>query len=228
MKSLKNIFVGFTAWLLIFDGAPAAAALRDKTLDYECRPRWDRFIIDENATNWDRNSIACYDKFGNEIDPVKLYGAPKLYGEYEGSAEIAAMYGNPADASRAARLYGKYDPNLPGVKPVRARAPLFVPAPKKAALQEPAGPKNKAKPKPAKAPPPVRPPDPKPVKAAPAAARMLPVPDEKARRIAGSLGEKIITEESYCTRINPPVMGPLPKGLVLMAGRPDRMSCVKN
>lgn len=236
MKLFKNTFSKFIMGafalgvLMPTASYSSESVVRDKTLDYECRPRWDRFIVDENSTNWDKNSIACYDKYGNEIDPSKLYGAPKMYGEYEAGAGNTA----PAAAIDYSRMYGKYDPSQPGVKPkpqvIRAAAPV----PKKSNAKEAAKPKPVAKPAPVVKPAPPKvepqpvqapPPPPPPVVKAPAP---KPVPDEKANNIAKSLNEKIVTEESYCTQINPPVLGQLPKGIVLMPGRTDLMSCVKN
>lgn len=238
MKLLRNIF------MIVMVLVPVAGfATRDDTLDYECRPRWDRFVVDADTTNWDKNSIACYDKYGNEIDPSKLYGAPKMYGEYEGGGQNAAsaLYGTQQPTVDYNRMYGKYDPNQPGIKPQPKPQPVRVaaPAPKTSESKEvvkpkPVAPKPKPQPKPQPKPKvesvvvaviPVESepaPAPKPVAKAPVQ------PSVPAQNIAKSINEKFITEESYCTEINPPVLGPLPKGLVLMPGRTDMMSCVRN
>ncbi|MDR0741363.1 MAG: hypothetical protein LBF28_01155 [Rickettsiales bacterium] len=217
MKSLKNAFSKFIIFALALGCAPADsfAAAHDKTLDYECRPRWDRFVVDEKTTNWDKNSIACFDRDGNEIDPVKLYGAPRIYGEFEINAENMAAI---------ARLYGKYDNSKPAmrIKPEPTRA-------KKSNVKKAAKAKYAAKPKPRAAVATKFAPESEPaVGSRPVAEAVVHVaPDEKAQSIADSLNEKIVTEESYCTQINPPVKGPLPKGLILMPGRPDLICCVR-
>jgi hypothetical protein len=52
------------------------------------------------------------------------------------------------------------------------------------------------------------------------------LPDSKAAAIASSLAAGFIDVESWCIRISPPVRGPMPRGFVLMPGRPDLMCCV--
>ncbi|MDR0726749.1 MAG: hypothetical protein LBF37_01665 [Rickettsiales bacterium] len=258
MKVLKNTLSKFVmaamamGILMPVNSFAAKAAVRDKTLDYECRPRWDRFIVDVNTTNWDKDAIACYDKDGNEIDPSKLYGAPKMYGEFEVGADgiitrsSRSMYGSPDGATDYSKMYGKYDPSQSGVKAKPQPVRVAAPAPKKSNAKELAKPKPVVKPKHTAKPiaPVVAKPEPK-VEQTPPPAPVIPVIEEPkpvvkahpapkpvpavpAQNIAKSLNEKIVTEESYCTEINPAVKGQLPKGIVLMTGRPDLMSCVKN
>jgi hypothetical protein len=238
-KAFLSLYLGIGALGGLVPASLCASTdvVGDKTLDYECRPRWDKFIVDENTTNWDKNAVACHDKYGNEVNPAKLYGAPKMYGEYEGDSYKSArrMYGTPGDSPDHSRLYGKYDPSYPGIKPkpVRAAAPVAKKSnPKEATKTKPVS-KPKAKKIIRQAAPVIAEPapQPEPVIVAPAPEPVVaqkPVPDAKAQNIARFLNEKIITEESYCTQFNPAVKGRLPKGIVLMPGRPDLMSCVKN
>jgi hypothetical protein len=128
------------------------------------------------------------------------------------------MYGNAAEPfpTRAAKPKAKPAPakNSGAKKTVPVIKPKIIPPSKPAKSTKPA---VKPDPKPA----------PKPV-AADVAVKPAPLPDERALGRAKSLNEKIITAETYCDQINPPIKGPLPKGIVLMPGRPDLMSCVKN
>lgn len=214
--------------------------VRDKTLDIQCRPRWDRFVVDENTTNWDKDSVTCYDKYGNEVDFSSIYGSPKMYGEFEGDVQK-----NIDDPSK---LYGKYDPSQPGVKVASAPQPKVAkPKPKAQPKVEAKRPPEPVKPKlvpVAPAPKPEPQPKPTPVPAlqpatqpiekpkvepvpAPKPVMKPAVPDKNAQNIAKTLNSTVDVD-SYCTSINPPVKGPLPKGIVLMPGRTDMMSCVKN
>lgn len=243
MNMLENIFRKVTVFMMsicIVSPITPASGNRDGTLDYQCRPRWDRFIVDETQTMWDVDSLLCYDKDGNKVDLSKLYGTAPMYGELNDDGTISlrvnpsAMYGTYTDYDPS-KMYGKYDPSSPGVKkpapkpqPVRAAAPKPVtPAvaqPKPVTTPKPMAPKPKPKPTPAPVivaaapvvvsePAPVQKPKPK------------PKPAPQAQEIATSVSNPFDID-SYCTQINPPVMGPLPKGLVLMPGRPDQMSCV--
>lgn len=210
MKTTRGMLVAVCLLMII---APCAHAVRDETLDYWCRPRWDKYIVDVNATDWDRDAVACYDKDGNEISPAKLYGAPKMYGEYEGGASksVLKLYG-PQSAPAPKKANAK---KIAKPKPLKSKSVKSKPA----ALALIAKAESVEVPSPASIAPDCAP-------AAAAAAR--PAPDAQAQNIAKLAREKIVTEESYCTQINPAVKGPLPKGIVLMRGRPDLMNCVKN
>ncbi len=162
-------------------------------------------------------------------DVSHLYGVPSMYGEYE---EIVVE--NPV--AKYSGMYGKYatDSDVEKIKPTPIRA--AAPKPKAGDAKHPVLAKKVMK-KPVKlsetpviqpdqkqsempAPIVVKPtikPEPQPAEAAP-----------QAKDIADSLNNKPFDVDQYCTKINPPVLGPLPPGLVLMPGRPDQMSCVKN
>ena len=250
MKQIKNIFRGLISGMLAlgFMLPVGAFAARDTSVDCSGRPRWDRFVVDEKSINWDAESAKCIEQANTATaaatsvpDYSGLYGAPKMYGEYEGGgtarAGYGSMYGAPGFDAR--NLYGKYDPTVvaaPVAKskpaPIRAAAPVPVAGktkqPVKAAPVKPkAKPAVKLAPVPkleepkriepieCTPPPPVAKPEPKQV-----------TPDPKAKNIVSSLNNNF-NIDSYCQQINPPIMGPLPKGLVLMPGRTDLMSCVQ-
>lgn len=249
MYTIKNLFYNFLigtmgVFILIPNGL---AANRDRTLDYYCRPKWDKYIVDEKTTQWDPESMLCFDKDGNSVDPALVYGKPALYGEDSGAGGVtsqpsnALMYGDPSGI-QAKHLYGepvntvKHKP-----APVRTAAPVA-----KSGKPKPVVKAKAVKPKPVEKPVvAVKSTDvkEKPVAVAPVADKVdVPAPvvepvvvKEKPVQKPHNPGVDVITTtlqtavdiDSFCEQINPPVKGPLPKGLVLMPGRPDRMSCVQ-
>lgn len=259
MKKILNFGICFMVaicGICMISGAYAKTT-RDQTLDYLCRPRWDKFIVDEKTTLWDRDSLACYDKAGREVDVFKMYGTQSLYGEFDESGNVVLkvqnqdagrLYGDP-NGINARNLYG--EPTnaghvvvaKPKPAPIRAAAPIAVKNNPKQPVVTPKPAAKKPVSKPAPAPiKPVKPtaekmqvvwvepiedtmptpkPQPKPTPVKPVKAT------EPARNIAHTLNTAVDVD-SYCTEINPAVKGPMPKGLILMSGRPDQMSCVKN
>jgi hypothetical protein len=220
-RLFENIFTKMAAATLaciaLMPGNSVAVVARDNSLDYECKPRWDKFIVDENATNWDKTAVDCFGRYENNGDIAKLYGSPNEYGEYEaGYVDVPllrTMYGNVVEylpASSAPKPKAKPAPVKKNStkKIVRAAKPKVIPVSKPVKSIKPA---------------------PKPVVVDIVAEPTLaPVPDERALGIAKSLKEEIVTAETYCDQVNPPIRGALPKDVILMPGRPDLMSCVKN
>jgi hypothetical protein len=210
----------------------------DKSIDDACRPRWDRFVVDEKATKWDASSDACAGILEKQAKMSKLYGAPKIYGEFEeamvGRRDVGKLYGAP-DNFNARSLYGSYEQARVGTVRKVYLPPTAPTARTKHADKAVAVSKSKQKTaRPAQYSPNIAKPEKEPVHYerpataektqkkiyAPAAA------DGSASIIAKTLNERIDTD-SYCLRINPPVLGPMPKGFVLMPGREDMMSCVR-
>lgn len=248
MLTFKNLGYNLLIGTLgLFVLLPAGyAANRDKTVDYYCRPKWDKYIVDEKTTQWDPDSMLCFDKDGNSVDPALVYGKPSMYGENTGGvadqSSNAQMYGDPSGIL-AKHLYGEpvNDSVKPKPAPVRTAAPVATSGkPKPVTKAKPVKPKPVVKPAVAVK---VTEEKVKPVAVAPVEKKIdAPVPSEqpiiakekavpKPRNpgvdVIASTLQTAIDIDSFCEQINPPVKGPLPAGLVLMPGRPDRMSCVQ-
>ncbi|MDR1361261.1 MAG: hypothetical protein LBJ18_03050 [Rickettsiales bacterium] len=250
VKKLKQIIA--ICSLLI---ANSVFAARDNSIDCAGRPRWDRFIVNESDTKWSASGSGCYSD-GAGSDAKSLYGKNQtsLYGAFDSAYDPAAMYGKYSESSPRdwSRMYGKYDSSAPAapvqvapvsiIQPARVAAiPAKVSKPAAAPAAKPKQPvaaKPAAKPKPKLKPVPKAVPVAAPVievaepAAAPEPVKVQPqekaAPDAKAQNIARVLNDTIISEDSFCTRVSPaPVLGKLPRGLVLMPGRPDQMNCVR-
>ncbi len=165
-------------------------------------------------------------------DIASMYGSPAMYGEYN----AREMYGMPAaPVTQPSPVVTKKEKP----KPLTAQAKKPKPVVKKTAAIKP-------KPEPAveqpvpvvvkpelvpivTAPKPMAKPEPVPEVKPVATSKPEPIlPDSKAQNIVSKLNEKPFNVDTYCTTVNPAVTGKLPPGLVLMPGRPDQMSCVKN
>ena len=226
------LITGFTVCLL----SPAVA--RDTSVDCAGRPRWDRFVIDEKATKWDPASAKCYDTLSTEVmskNAAAMYGAPGLYGEFNdddtvvvNSKDYRAMYGVYDESEqKVVTPEPKPEPAKVAAAPKPKPVAKPVPKPKKEVVTKPVVAKKPATPKPVSEPTPVSVPTPPVVipVTEPLVVKPKPLPDPNAKNIARTLNTRVDVD-SYCTQINPPILGPLPPGLVLMPGRTDLMSCV--
>lgn len=200
------------------------------------------------------NSVMAGNNSGNTMG---LYGSPKMYGEYEAVVTkpyAQNIYGSPADFETK-KLYVNNNIKKQSIKVQTHSVPIHsvIVAKKnikpKHDIKEKSGVK-KSKPSPLPEVPvkdilpsvlvtvdiiPMPPLLPNVKPEIRTAAEPVPVPAQHlgpivptplAQNIAKSLTDSVDVD-SYCGQINSPVKGPLPRGIVLMPGRTDLMSCVQ-
>jgi hypothetical protein len=181
-----------------------------------------------------RNSSPANGLYGynHGVNPtVGSQGAARVAAAGASSVGIYGVAHKVRQDSENRNLYGYYHGANPGAKVEESTAaakPAVADVKKKAAPIKKASAKKIVKKKPA----PAVAAAPKPAKIAAACPpeTAAPVksaaPSDESGKIAYAAKKPGI--EDFCTQFNPPVKGKLPKGLILMRGAPQSMSCVKN
>ena len=200
---------------------------RDPSITCDGVPRWDRFVVNNRDTKWNPANAGCYLLPDGTVVHASDMGERGTYGTYT-SEDWRDLYGkydpNAGEKPDNRKLYGYGDePYAKSTPPqqvavARKAAPAATPAVKPA-------PKPTPKPKPAAKPTPKPVPVAAPVVVAESKPKPAPAPKPVATNIAAAT--RAMCPDEFCTEINNPVRGALPDGLVLMAGAPDKMCCVK-
>ena len=205
---------------------------KDPSITCDGVPRWDRFVVNTRDTKWNPAGAGCYLLPDGTVVRADDMGERGTYGTYT-SEDWRDLYGkydpDAGEKSDNRKLYGRYgderfeEPAPAAAAPVRSSAPA-VPAAKPKPKSAPAAtpkPAAKSQPAPFPAAVPVATAEPKP--------KPTPKPAPMAKPVATNIASatRAMCPDEFCTEINNPVKGALPDGLVLMAGAPDKMCCVK-